>query len=112
MHTLHCIALHYIALHCIAFHYITYTHTYIYIYLFIYLSIYLFIFIFILYCVWPKYCKSGTKWGTTIWSTPKIEKSWHINLLCANMICFVIGSRIIYSIQILKIISIQHSIFF
>ena len=107
MHTLHCITLHCFALHCIPLHYI---HTHIYIY--IYLSIYLFIFIFILYCVWPKYCKSGTKWGTTIWSTPKIEKSWHINLLCANMICFVIGSRIIYSIQILKIISIQHSIFF
>ena len=39
---------------------------------------------------------SGTKWGT-ICSTMKIAKIKYINLLCANMTCFVIRSRIIYS---------------
>ena len=34
-------------------------------------------------CVWPKYCNSGTKWGT-IWSTPKTAKSRQINDLCAK----------------------------
>ena len=48
-------------------------------------------------CVWPKYCNSGTKWGT-IWSTTiRITQIKYINLPCANMICFVIGSRIKYS---------------
>ena len=65
------------------------------IYIYIYTCITYYIYI---YCVWPKYCIIGTKWGT-IWSTIKITKIKYVNLLCANMICFVIGTRIKYSIQ-------------